>query len=51
MAARGYSFYPEEVPDKNFPALMTISGVPMCFDDFTRIFKITLLAAGPRVKS
>lgn len=32
--------YPEEVPDKNFPAPMTISGVPMWADDFTRIFRL-----------
>jgi len=32
--------YPEEVPDKNFPTPMTISGVPMWADDFTRIFRL-----------
>ncbi len=32
--------YPENVPNKNFPLQMTISGVPMWADDFKRIFRL-----------
>jgi len=32
--------YPEDVPNKSFPAVLTISGVPMWADDFTRTFRL-----------
>ena len=32
--------YPEDLPDKSFPKMLTISGVPMWADDFTRTFRL-----------